>query len=65
MGCLTGAFPTKHLGLPLLKGRMRKEHWDPLIDRFERRLAGWKGKLLSWGGRLTLLQAVLSNLPIF
>ncbi|KAK1276124.1 hypothetical protein QJS04_geneDACA004080 [Acorus gramineus] len=44
---------------------MKKEHWDPLIDRFERRLAGWRGKLLSWGGWLTLLQAVLSNLPTF
>ncbi|KAK1307914.1 hypothetical protein QJS10_CPA09g00633 [Acorus calamus] len=63
MGCSPGVFPTKHLGLPLVMGRMKKEHWDPLIDRFEQKLAGWHGKLLSWGGRLTLLQVVLSNLP--
>ncbi|KAK1258186.1 hypothetical protein QJS04_geneDACA021679 [Acorus gramineus] len=65
MGCLVGFFPTRHLGLPLVKGRMTKENWGPLVDRFERRLAGWKGRLLSWGGRLTMLQAVLTNLPLF
>ncbi|KAK1300868.1 hypothetical protein QJS10_CPB13g01356 [Acorus calamus] len=65
MGCPSGSFPTKHLGLPLVRGRLKKEHWEPLIERFERRLAGWKGKLLSWGRRLTLINAVLSNLPIF
>ncbi|KAK1307715.1 hypothetical protein QJS10_CPA09g00769 [Acorus calamus] len=49
MGCSTAVLPTKHLGLPLVKGRLKKEQWDPLIERFERRLAGWHGKLLSWG----------------
>ncbi|KAK1258442.1 hypothetical protein QJS04_geneDACA006646 [Acorus gramineus] len=66
MGCPYSPFPTRYLGLPLVKGRLTKEQWDPLIERFERRLSGWKGKMLSWGGgRLTLLQAVLTNLPLF
>ncbi|KAK1278859.1 hypothetical protein QJS04_geneDACA024249 [Acorus gramineus] len=50
MGCAVGTLPTKLLGLPLVKGRLKKENWDPLVERVEKRLAGWKGRLLSWGG---------------
>ncbi|KAK1301638.1 hypothetical protein QJS10_CPB12g00702 [Acorus calamus] len=53
------------LGIPLHVGPLRKSDWSPLVSRFEKRLDGWKGKLLSMSGRLTLIQAVLSNLPIF
>ncbi|KAK1308437.1 hypothetical protein QJS10_CPA09g01075 [Acorus calamus] len=50
MGCGVEEFPTPHLGLPLVKGCFVKVNWDPLIDRFQRRLSGWKGNLLSLGG---------------
>ncbi|KAK1282111.1 hypothetical protein QJS10_CPB22g00395 [Acorus calamus] len=65
VGCEVRDFPACVLGLPLSRGRLKKEDWDPLIERFQRRLAGWKGRLLTYGGRLTLLQAVLSALPLF
>ncbi|KAK1316063.1 hypothetical protein QJS10_CPA05g01626 [Acorus calamus] len=65
VGCTVRGFPVRVLGFPLCRGRLKKEDWDPLVERFQRRLAGWKGKLLSYGGRLTLLQAVLSALPLF
>ncbi|KAK1289771.1 hypothetical protein QJS10_CPB18g00723 [Acorus calamus] len=65
VGCEVRDFPVRVLGLPLSRGRLKKEDWDPLIERFQRRLAGWKGRLLTYGGRLTLLQAVLSALPLF
>ncbi|KAK1322238.1 hypothetical protein QJS10_CPA03g01216 [Acorus calamus] len=44
MGCLVQSFPTKHLGLPLVKGQMKKDDWAPLVERFEKRLARWKGR---------------------
>ncbi|KAK1287264.1 hypothetical protein QJS10_CPB19g00586 [Acorus calamus] len=50
MGCSVVTLPTKLLGLPLVKGRLKKANWDPLVERVEKRLAGWKGRLLSWGG---------------
>jgi hypothetical protein len=34
-------------------------------ERFEEKLGGWKGKLLSVGGRLVLINSVLSSLPLF
>ncbi|KAK1282985.1 hypothetical protein QJS10_CPB22g00578 [Acorus calamus] len=64
-GCQVQQFPSRLLGLPLHVGPLRKSDWSPLISRFEKRLDGWKGKLLSMGGRLTLIQSVFSNLPIF
>jgi hypothetical protein len=36
-----------------------------VIDWFEKRLSTWKAKFLSSGGRLVLLNSVLSSLPIF
>ncbi|KAK1285493.1 hypothetical protein QJS10_CPB20g00703 [Acorus calamus] len=51
--------------MPLVCGRMRRAEWEPLVERFRRRLTGWKGQCLSYGGRVTLIHAVLSSLPLF
>lgn len=37
----------------------------PLIQRFETKLEGWKGKFISRGGRLQLVNSVLSSIPIY
>ena len=34
-------------------------------DRFQKKLSNWKGKLLSYGGRLVLINSVLSSLAMF
>lgn len=36
-----------------------------LMDNIKSRLLSWKAKTLSRGGRLTLINSVLSSLPIF
>jgi hypothetical protein len=33
--------------------------------KMDKRLAGWKGRFLSLGGRLTLLNSSLSNVPLY
>jgi hypothetical protein len=33
--------------------------------RFEKKLASWLGKLLSYGDRLVLINSVLTSLPMF
>ena len=35
------------------------------MERFHKKLTGWKSKLLSRGGRLTLLKSTLCSLPIY
>ncbi|GJX19529.1 RNA-directed DNA polymerase, eukaryota, reverse transcriptase zinc-binding domain protein [Tanacetum coccineum] len=37
-------------------------NWEPIIDKFHKRLSSWKAKTLSYGGRLTLLKLVLGAL---
>jgi hypothetical protein len=34
-------------------------------ERFQKKLSCWKAKYLSYGGRLVLLNSVLSSLPMF
>ena len=39
--------------------------WDPVVDKCERRLSSGKKYYLSLGGRITLIIACLSNLPVY
>jgi hypothetical protein len=57
-------FPGKYLGLPLHFRTVRRVDFQPLIDKINNRLAGWKGRMLSKAGRETLVKAVLSAQPI-
>lgn len=43
----------------------RKKHWSVVVDKFAKRLASWKSKMLSFGGRLTLVKSVLGSLPLY
>jgi hypothetical protein len=36
-----------------------------VIDKIIKRIAGWRGRLLSYAGRLTLLRACLASIPIY
>jgi hypothetical protein len=38
---------------------------EVIEERIEKRLASWKGKMLSFGRRLVLINSVLSSLPMF
>ncbi|XP_058092519.1 uncharacterized protein LOC131238961 [Magnolia sinica] len=65
MGCSPGSFPTYFLGLPLCIGVPKSHLWEKIIQRFHKHLSGWKSCFLSIGGRLTLINATLSNLPTY
>ena len=39
--------------------------WDGVEERFRKKLAIWKRRFISKGGRLTLIRSILSNLPIY
>jgi hypothetical protein len=58
-------FLGKYLGLPLHFRNVKRVDVQPLIDKIHKRLAGWKGMLLSKTSRETLVKAVLSAQPIY
>ena len=45
--------------------KLRNSDWKHVEERFQKRLGYWKSKLLSVGGRLVLINSVLSSLPMF
>ena len=63
--CKLGTFPFKYMGIPLHYAKLRRKDIQSVIDKIVKRIAGWKGKLLSYGGRLTLLKACLSSIPVY
>lgn len=65
LNCTPGTFPTDYLGLLLGCRNNSASIWYPIIEKFQNRLAYWKSKFLSTGGRLRLVKSVLSSLPIF
>jgi Reverse transcriptase (RNA-dependent DNA polymerase) len=65
MHCQASQFPITHLGLPLSDKRLPRESFYRLIHQEEKRLSGWKADTLSIGGRLVLLNSVLSSQPIY
>ena len=63
--CHIGSLPLQYLGMPLGASYKALAIWNPVIEKNERRLAGWKKIYLSKGGRLTLLKSTLSSLPTY
>lgn len=65
LNCKKQKLPIIYLGLPLGANPRLKKTWRPVIEKMKARLASWKRKLLSFGGRLTLIKSSLSNLPVY
>lgn len=64
-GCKAGAYPFRYLGIPMHFRKLRNAEWNSVIERIEKKLSSWKGKHLSVGGRLVLINSVLSSLPVY
>jgi hypothetical protein len=64
-GCKAGSLPFRYLGIPMHIRKLNNKVWELIEERLEKKLSSWKGKLLSPGGRLVLLNSVLSGLPIY
>jgi hypothetical protein len=45
--------------------KLHNKDWKSIEECIEKRLSGWKGKMLTTGGRLVLINSVLSSLPMF
>jgi hypothetical protein len=64
-GCSAGGFPFKYLGIPMNVRRLSSVDWRVIEERFEKKLSNWKSKHLSVGGRLILIESVLTSIALF
>ena len=63
--CKVSSLPMIYLGMPLGTHYKDSSIWNPIIERMERRLSGWKRLYLLKGGKLTLLKSTISSLPTY
>lgn len=63
-GGKVGSMPFTYLGLPLGTTRPTMQDFSPLVDRVERRLSS-SATFLSYGDKLTMINSILSHLPIY
>lgn len=55
----------RYLGVPIVHGRISKDLYIPIIEKIRSKLSNWKRNVLSRAGRRTLVQSVLSAIPIY
>lgn len=65
IGCGVDLLPFKYLGLPVGCVMNRYASWNSVLDKFNCRLSSWKSRMISFGGRLTLVKSVLGSLPLY
>ena len=57
--CRVGSLPMKYLGMPLGTSFKKTSIWNPILEKMEKKLSGWKRLYLSKGGRPMLLKSTL------
>ncbi|KAJ0441659.1 putative reverse transcriptase zinc-binding domain-containing protein [Helianthus annuus] len=65
LGCRASDFPFTYLGIPIGANMKQAKFWQPVIEKFNKKLSSWKARNLSFAGRVTLAKAVLGSLPSY
>jgi hypothetical protein len=63
--CKRCDFPIKYMGVPLHYNKLTRKDQQLVVDKIITMIAGWRGRLLSYAGRLILLKACLASIPIY
>ena len=65
LGPMQDSRHSKYVGLPSFIGRSKNQVFSILKERVGQKFAGWKGKLLSIGGKEILIKAVTQAMPSY
>ncbi|GKV53518.1 hypothetical protein SLEP1_g60039, partial [Rubroshorea leprosula] len=65
LNCMVGTIPFKYLGVPVGANSRKVSTWSPIVECLRKRLSSWRCETLSFGGRIILLNAVLSSIPVY
>ncbi|GKV09758.1 hypothetical protein SLEP1_g21207 [Rubroshorea leprosula] len=65
INCVVGDILFKYLGVPVGATSKKISTWALVIECLRRKLSSWRCDSLSFGGRIILLIAVLSSIPVY
>lgn len=60
-----GFLPVKYLGVPFITTRLKAQDCEMLLEKILQKVHSWSSKLLSYGGRLQLINAVLFSIQVY
>ena len=55
----------EYLGVPIFKTALKSSSWLPIIDKIKNRISTWGANWLNPAGKVVLIKAVLSSIPIY
>nr|KYP60964.1 Putative ribonuclease H protein At1g65750 family [Cajanus cajan] len=65
LNCRITHLPFLYLGLPIGSNPRKVDTCKLVLLKFNKKLSGWKSKILSMAGRVCLINSVLTNLPLY
>ncbi|KAL9664080.1 hypothetical protein QQ045_019477 [Rhodiola kirilowii] len=65
LNCPVGRLPMNYLGIKVGGNPANKETWEPIVQRFNLKLASWRSANLSMAGRVILIKSALCSLPLY
>jgi hypothetical protein len=54
-----------YLGIPIFKSSSKVIHWLPMVDKLKSKIQAWGVHWLNKAGKLVLMNAVITSLPIY
>jgi hypothetical protein len=63
--CPCAELPMNYLGMPIDEKKLVVSQWDPMEEKFGKKITGWKGNVLSTGDKVTLVNACLSSITLY
>nr|XP_051211639.1 uncharacterized protein LOC127329136 [Lolium perenne] len=65
LNCRQGTLPFNYLGFPMSGRRITMAEMEPLVNLVALKMEPWQGRFMSSAARLVLINACLSNLPMY
>lgn len=65
LNCKLGSFPFRYLGLPISPDVLHAKEFAPVVTKVGNKVLPWPGRYNSNAGKVALVNACLSSLPMF
>lgn len=65
LNCSQMLIPFKYIGIKVGGNPRKKEFWKEVVDKVRKKLSIWKGKKLTFTGRVYLIKSIFTTLLFF